>query len=151
MRSVGFRCPVGFINYPASVPFSTEILTPAATRSGSEDGMRPVLGAGRTSMQDSETQRQESSEAPNYREEARFLSSFLLSREKRRVEDELGEIVEDLKRDRFVEQEQIAEATHELMGAIDAINAVAMAQEGTHPMMEAAAGYDLIDREDSTE
>jgi len=102
-------------------------------------------------MEESETQRQESSGAPNYREEARFLSSFLLSREKRRVEDGLGEIVEDLKRDRFVEQEQIAEATHELMGAIDAINAVASAQEGTHPMMEAAAGYDLIDREDSTE
>jgi len=101
-------------------------------------------------MEESETQRQESSGAPNYREEARFLSSFLLSREKRRVEDGLGEIVEDLKRDRFVEQEQIAEATHELMGAIDAINAVASAQEGTHPMME-AAGYDLIDREDSTE
>ena len=48
MRTAGFRCPTGFMHYPSDLPGSTETLTPAATRSESEDGRKPVLGAPRT-------------------------------------------------------------------------------------------------------
>ena len=147
MQTVGFRCPVGFKNYPASLLSSTGTIT-AKRWSGRYDALDR---AGETSMHESDTQRQESSEEYDYREETRFLASFLLSREEHLVEDSLKEIVSDLQRDEFIDQDQVAQATHRLMGAVDAINAVAAAQEGTHPMMEAAAGYNLIEKEDSTE
>jgi hypothetical protein len=41
METAGFRCPVGFMEYAGDLSGSTEILTPAATRSGSEDGRKP--------------------------------------------------------------------------------------------------------------
>ena len=38
MTTAGFRCPTGFMHYGSDLPGSTDSLTPAATRSGSEDG-----------------------------------------------------------------------------------------------------------------
>ena len=81
MAVAGFRCPVGFKNYPSDLLVSTGILTPAATRLGSEDGSGPVLGADRrASMQDSETQRQECSEVSDHREAASILLADRLVR-----------------------------------------------------------------------
>ena len=134
MQTVGFRCPVGFINYPPYLSGSTEILTPAATRSGSEGRRKPSLGAAiQDSMTDSETQRQECSEEYDYRESARFLSEFLLRRSHFDVDAEMGQLVSDLHSDQYIEQDQLRETAEALGHALDAVEAVAAAQEGTSP------------------
>lgn len=134
MQTVGFRCPVGFINYPPYLSGSTEILTPTATRSGSEGRRKPALGAERDSMSDSETQRQECDEQYDYREATRFLCSEIIHREQEDATTLLSSLGYDLSRDRYISQEQIRETTMALSRAIEAVQVVAEAQPSTDPV-----------------
>ena len=126
MRTAGFRCPVGFINYPSYLSVGTGTITSKGGR-GAADALDR---AGETSMEESDTKRQEcSGEQSNDRQVARFLSEFVVQQRTEALTAELKELQYDLSQDRYVDEEQFNAVEEELEQTLEAVRAVVVAQE----------------------
>jgi hypothetical protein len=78
MESVGFRCPVGFKNYPPHLSVSTG----TATSEGGRGVVPPSTVLGPTSMNESDTQRQEfGAQSVNYSAVGKHLLRDRLERD----------------------------------------------------------------------
>jgi hypothetical protein len=126
MQAVGFRCPVGFKNYPVELRVGTGTIT----SKGGRGATTPSTVLENTSMEESDTKRQEcSGEQSSDRQVARFLSEFVVQRRTEALTTELKNLQYGLSQDRFVGEEQFRAVEQQLEETIEAVRAVAVAEE----------------------
>lgn len=125
METVGFRCPVGFKNYPVDLRVSTGTIT---SKGGRGDG-GSLDRAGETSMRESSSNPCKSIEQRDSDGSAEFLSAYFLNRQRDRLQSDFDAVVDPYLFGGDVDQEDFARLAKELRQTAEMVEAVAEVNE----------------------